>query len=175
MKSKHPSDSLNIQTELIMPGHANPLGNLMGGNLLSWMDVATGVSAMKHSGCISVTAGVDNVSFRHPIKVGDVVIIKSFVTRAFNTSMEVFCEVKIQNIQDQTEVTSHTAFFTFVALDKYGNRVKIPEIIPQTEKEQKLYDGSLRRREIRLLLAGKIKPNETTSLKSMFVDDILGE
>jgi acyl-CoA hydrolase len=168
MKIKKPSDSLNIHTELIMPGHTNPLGNLMGGNLLSWMDVATGVSAMKHSENISVTVGVDNVSFKHPITVGDVVIIKSFVTRSFKTSMEVFCEVKIQNIQDQTEVVSHTAFFTFVALDKEGNRVNVPTIEPQTDEEKELFDSSLRRRELRLVLAGKIKPKEAYSLKDIF-------
>lgn len=167
-KSKSPSESLNIQTELIMPGHTNPLGNLMGGNLLSWMDVASGISALKHSGHISVTASVDNVSFKMPIKVGDVVIIKSFVSRAFNTSMEVVCEVFIQNMDAGTETLSHQAFLTFVALDKLGNRVIVPEIIPNTDIEKHLFDGALRRRELRLVLAGKMKPSEAISLKGIF-------
>lgn len=169
MNSKHPCDSLNIHTELIMPGHTNPLGNLMGGNLLSWMDVAMGVSAMKHSGCISVTASVDNVSFKLPIKMGDVVVIKSFVTRAFNTSMEVFCEVKVQNIQSQEEVISHTAFFTFVALDKEGNRIIVPRLEPQSEFERELYDEALRRRELRLYLAGKISMDKARSIQDLFI------
>lgn len=169
MSAKHPSDSLNIHTELIMPGHTNPLGNLMGGNLLSWMDVATGVSAMKHSGCISVTASVDNVSFKEPIKVGDVVVIKSFVTRAFNTSMEVFCEVRVQDIQSQKETLSHTAFFTFVALDKNGNRMQVPTVEPQNEFEKDLYDAALRRRELRLYLAGKLSMDKAISIQDLFV------
>jgi acyl-CoA hydrolase len=169
MSAKHPSDSLNIHTELIMPGHTNPLGNLMGGNLLSWMDVATGVSAMKHSGCISVTASVDNVSFKKPIKMGDVVVIKSFVTRAFNTSMEVFCEVKVQNIRSQEETLSHTAFFTFVALDQEGNRIEVPSIVPQTDFEKELYDAALRRRELRLYLAGKLSIDKAMSIQDLFI------
>jgi acyl-CoA hydrolase len=167
---KHPSDSLNIQTELIMPGHTNPLGNLMGGNLLSWMDVACGISALKHSGSISVTAGVDNVSFRLPIKVGDVVVIRSFVTRAFRTSMEVFCQVYIQNYAEKKEELSHSAFFTFVGLDKEGRRIIVPSIEPQTDFEEKLYNGAERRREVRLLLAGKIQATEATYLKAFFQD-----
>jgi acyl-CoA hydrolase len=170
MKVRHPSESLNIQTELIMPGHTNPLGNLMGGNLLSWMDVACGISALKHCGCISVTAGVDNVSFRLPIRVGDVVVIKSFVTRAFNTSMEVFCQVYIQDYKHHKEELSHSAFFTFVSLDEKGNRIPVPPIEPETEFEQKLYNGAERRREVRLLLAGKIQAAEATQLKAFFRD-----
>jgi len=168
MEPKKPSYSLNIQTELIMPGHTNPLGNLMGGNLLSWMDVASGISALKHSWHISVTAGVDNVTFRLPIKVGDVVIIKSFVTRAFRTSMEVICEVYIQHIESNTEVLSHQAFFTFVALNKKGDRIEVPPILPETDIEKHLYEGALKRREVRLLMAGKIRPEDAPNLKSIF-------
>ena len=170
MQPRYPSESLNIQTELIMPGHTNPLGNLMGGNLLSWMDVACGISALKHCGSISVTAGVDNVSFRLPIRVGDVVVIKSFVTRAFNTSMEVFCQVYIQDYKHHREELSHSAFFTFVSLDEKGNRIPVPPVEPQTEFEKKLFNGAERRREVRLLLAGKIQASEATQLKAFFKD-----
>ncbi|MEZ5004238.1 MAG: acyl-CoA thioesterase [Chitinophagales bacterium] len=171
MLHKKPSDSLNIHTELIMPGQTNPLGNLMGGNLLKWMDVATGISALKHAGHIAVTAAVDNVSFKEPIRVGDVVTIRSFVTRAFNTSMEVFCEVKVQNIEKKTEILSHTAFFTFVAINENGESIPIPPITPETEQEKKLYDGALKRRELRLLLAGKIKAKDALSLQSFFIQN----
>jgi acyl-CoA hydrolase len=170
MTSRNPSDSLNIQTELIMPGHTNPLGNLMGGNLLSWMDVSCGISALKHCGYISVTAGVDNVSFRLPIKVGDVVVIKSFVTRAFNTSMEVFCQVYIQDYRNQKEELSHSAFFTFVSIDEQGKRLPVPSVEPQSDFEVKLYNGAERRREVRLLLAGKIQASEAPHLKAFFKD-----
>lgn len=168
MLTRKPSDSLNIQTELIMPGHTNPLGNLMGGNLLSWMDVACGISALKHSGKICVTAGVDNVSFKMPIKVGDVVVIKSFVSRAFNTSMEVYCEVSIQDYAEQKEKLSHNAFFTFVCLDSEGKAQAVPQVVPETEVEKKLFQSAVRRREVRLLLAGKIKANEAPHLKEFF-------
>ena len=168
MQAKKPSDSLNIQTELIMPGQTNPLGNLMGGNLLRWMDVAAGISALKHAGHIAVTVSVDNVSFKAPIKVGDVVTIKSFVTRAFNTSMEVFCEVMVENIELGTKILSHTAFFTFVSLDKEGNTIKVVPITPDTKQEVELFEGALRRREMRLILAGKLKADEAHSLQNLF-------
>jgi acyl-CoA hydrolase len=171
MLTRKPSDSLNIQTELIMPGHTNPLGNLMGGNLLSWMDVACGISALKHSGKICVTAGVDNVSFKMPIKVGDVVVIKSFVSRAFNTSMEVYCEVSIQDYAAQEEKLSHNAFFTFVCLDADGKIQAVPPVVPETETEIKLFQSAVRRREVRLLLAGKIKAHEAPHLKEFFKED----
>ncbi|MCP4120211.1 MAG: acyl-CoA thioesterase [Bacteroidetes bacterium] len=165
---KKPSASVNIMTELIMPGHTNPLGNLMGGNLLKWMDVAAGISALKHAGHIAVTAAVDNVSFKAPIKVGDVVTIRSFVTRAFNTSMEVFCEVRVQNIEKGLEILSHTAFFTFVALNEWGQGIPLPQIEPETTRERELYDEALKRRELRLVLAGKIKAKDASSLQSFF-------
>ena len=168
MNSKKSSYSLNIHTELIMPGHTNPLGNLMGGNLLSWMDVASGISALRHSGQISVTVGVDNVTFRLPIKVGDVVIIKSFVTRAFKTSMEVICEVYLLNIETNKEVLSHQAFFTFVALNKAGERIDVPPVEPESDIEKMLFESALNRREVRLLLAGKIRPDDAPNLKSIF-------
>lgn len=168
MQLKKPTDSLNIQTELIMPGQTNPLGNLMGGNLLRWMDVAAGISALKHAGHIAVTVSVDNVSFKAPIKVGDVVTIRSFVTRAFNTSMEVFCEVMVENIEKGTKILSHTAFFTFVSLDNKGNTIKVGGIQPESEQEQELFDGALRRREMRLILAGKLHADDAYSLHTLF-------
>lgn len=168
MQLKKPTDSLNIQTELIMPGQTNPLGNLMGGNLLRWMDVAAGISALKHAGHIAVTVSVDNVSFKAPIKVGDVVTIRSFVTRAFNTSMEVFCEVMVENIEKGTKILSHTAFFTFVSLDGDGNTIKVGGIEPETEQEKELFAGALRRREMRLILAGKLHADDAHSLHTLF-------
>ena len=135
------------------------------------MDVSCGISALKHAGHIAVTASVDTVSFKSPIKVGDVVTIRSFVTRAFNTSMEVFCEVKVQNIEKQLEITSHTAFFTFVALNEWGKGIPIASIKPETDQEFDLYEGALKRRELRLLLAGKIKAKDAVSLQTFFNDN----
>lgn len=165
---KKPSDSVNIHTELIMPGQTNPRGNLMGGNLLCWMDVAAAISAMKHAERICVTVSLDNVHFKLPLSVGDLVIMKSFVTRAFNSSMEIVCEVYIKNVKTQEEILSHQAFFTFVCLDDNNKPMTVPGIIPETSEELKLHEGALKRRELRLLLAGKIKPQDANHIKSLF-------
>ncbi|HMV15827.1 MAG TPA: acyl-CoA thioesterase [Chitinophagales bacterium] len=166
------AETLNIQTELIMPAHTNPIGNLMGGHLLSWMDVCAGISAIKHSGGISVTAGLDNVSFNLPIKMGDIVILKSFVTRAFNTSMEVICEVFIKNIKTQEEVKSHEAFFSFVGIDFQGKPIRCAEVLPVSDREKELYESALRRRELRLINAGKLSPKDAVLLRKELFDDI---
>lgn len=169
MATRAMSDTLNVQTELIMPGHTNPMGNLMGGNLLSWMDVCSGISAIKLSRNIAVTASLDDVSFKLPIKVGDIVTLRSFVTRTFNTSMEVICEVFIKNIHNNEEVKSHEAFFTFVALDSFGRPTHTDEVFPETDREKELYEQALERREFRLVKAGKIQLSETTVLKNKLI------
>ena len=171
MESRKVIDTLNIHTELIMPAHTNPIGNLMGGHLLSWMDVCAGISAIKHSGGISVTASLDNVSFNLPIRMGDIVILKSFVTRAFNTSMEVICEVFIKNIKTQEEVKSHEAFFSFVGLDFQGKPIKCIPVVPETERELQLFEDAQVRRELRLINAGKMNPKEAVFLKREFFDE----
>ena len=157
-----------VTTEMVMPNDTNPLGNLMGGNLLRWMDIAAAISAYRHSESNAVTAAVDNVSFTHPIKLGDIVTITSKVTRAFNTSMEVHLEVFAQSARTGNELKSNEAFYTFVALDADGNKKQIPQIIPETEEGQRLYDGAQRRRELRLVLAGRIKPSDATAIKELF-------
>lgn len=171
MEGKHPSESVNVQTELIMPGHTNTQGTLMGGNLLRWMDVAAGISAMKHAGHPTVTAAVDNVSFRLPIRVGDIVTIRTFVTRAFNTSVEVFCEVTVENLEQRQRKLSHTAFLTFVALNEWGQGMPMPPVVPESDQERQLYEGALKRRELRLVLAGKLKPSEALSLQSFWAEN----
>lgn len=171
MQPRKVSETLNIHTELIMPGHTNPIGNLMGGNLLSWMDVCAGISAIKHSGGISVTASLDNVSFRLPIKMGDIVILKSFVTRAFKTSMEVICEVFIKNVKTLEETKSHEAFFTFVSLDFETKPILVPEVIPETDRERDLFQSALQRRELRLINAGKMNPKDAIYLKRELMKD----
>ncbi len=172
MEGRKVSETLNIQTELIMPAHTNPIGNLMGGHLLSWMDVCAGISAIKHSGGISVTASLDNVSFNLPINMGNIVVLRSFVTRAFNTSMEVICEVFIQNIKTQEEVKSHEAFFSFVSLD-FNNTtpIKVRPVIPETEREKQLFEDALNRRELRLINAGKMLAKDSIYLKKEFFSD----
>lgn len=156
--------------ELVLPNDTNPLNNLMGGRLLHWMDIAAAISAQKHCNNIVVTASVDNVSFRHAIKLGDVITIEAKVTRAFSTSMEVRLDVWAENIPSGTRVRSNDAFYTFVALNKEGKPIAVPEIEPETETEKKLFEGALRRRQLRLILAGKMKAHDATELKALFLN-----
>lgn len=156
--------------ELVLPNDTNPLNNLMGGRLLHWMDIAAAISAQKHCNNIVVTASVDNVSFRHAIKLGDVITIEAKVTRAFSTSMEVRLDVWAENIPSGTRVRSNDAFYTFVALNKEGKPIAVPEIEPETESENKLFEGALRRRQLRLILAGKMKAHDATELKALFLN-----
>jgi len=168
MKAKYATDSFTIMTELVLPNDTNVLFNLRGGKLLHWMDIAAAIAAQKHSNCTVVTASVDNVSFENPIKLGDVVTIEAKVTRAFNTSMETFIEVWAENYKDQTKIKANEAYYTFVALDKKGKPTKVSPIIARTSEEKRSYDLALRRRELRLVLAGKIKPEEAPELKAVF-------
>jgi acyl-CoA hydrolase len=168
--TKSPKESFTIMNELVLPNDTNPLNNLMGGRLLHWMDIAAAISAQKHCNNIVVTASVDNVSFRHAIKLGDVITIEAKVTRAFSTSMEVRLDVWAENIPSGTRVRSNDAFYTFVALNKEGKPISIPEIEPETETEKKLFEGALRRRQLRLILAGKMKAHDATELKALFLN-----
>ncbi len=163
--------SKTVFTQLIMPNDANPLGNLMGGNLMRWMDIAGGICAGRHSNCHVVTVSVDNVSFKEPIKVGDVITINAKVTRAFNTSVEVFIEVFTTSLPTDIPKKSNNAYFTFVALDADTLKpTKIKPVLPLTEDEVKRYEGALRRRDLRLILGGKMEAKDATDLRQFFRD-----
>ena len=170
MKSapKKASESFTVMNELVLPNDTNTLNNLMGGRLLHWMDIAAAISAQKHSNHIVVTASVDNVSFKKAVKLGDVITISAKVTRAFTTSMEVRIEVWTENIPTGEKSKSNEAYYTFVALDNSGKVAKVPELIPETEEEKNLFDHALRRRQLRLILAGKMKAKDATELKALF-------
>ncbi len=157
--------------ELVLPNDTNMLHNLMGGRLLHWMDIAAAITAQKHCNRIVVTASVDNVSFKQPIKLGDVVTIEARVTRAFNTSVEVRLDVWAENVPSATRNKSNEAYFTFVALDAEGKTVAVPELVPETTEEKELYAGALRRRQLRLILGGKMQPNDALELKALFFSE----
>ena len=167
-KHKTPSESATIMTELVLPNDTNTLNNLMGGRLLHWMDIAAAIAAQKHSNRIVVTASVDNVSFSAPVRLGEVITMKSKITRSFNSSMEVFIEVTAENIPEGKKVMTNSAFYTFVAVDQGGRPIDVPEVKPETAEEKELYAGALRRRQLRLVLAKKMKPEDATELKSIF-------
>lgn len=169
MEPKKPSDSEIIMTELVLPNDTNLHGNLMGGRLMYWMDIAAALSASKHCSSPVVTASVDNISFETPIKLGNVVHISAKVSRAFNTSMEVHMKVWGEDLTQQFKYKSNEAYYTFVALDPHSKPKKVPTLVPVTEEEQKIFDGALRRRQLRLILGGKMKPDEAKELKALFV------
>ncbi len=165
---KNCADSLVTMTELVLPNDTNTLNNLMGGRLMHWMDIAAAIAAQKHSNRIVVTASVDNISFSNPVNFGNVVTLEAFVTRAFNSSMEVFIRVTAEDIPSGKKSETNTAFFTFVAVDQTGRPIDVPELIPQTDFEKELYDGALRRRQLRLVLGKRMNPEDANELKSIF-------
>ena len=167
-RSKPVSASLVRMTELVMPNDTNPLHNLMGGRMMHWMDVVAAISAGRHSNAVVVTASVDNVSFSEGIKLGNVVTLEAQVTRSFRTSMEVHINVWAEDIPQGTRFKSNEAFLTFVALNSAGEPIVVPEAEPESDEDRRLYDGALRRRQLRLVLAGRMQPHEAQELKSIF-------
>ena len=166
---KTPKESSVIMTELVLPNDTNVFGNLMGGRLMYWMDIAAALAALKHCAMPTVTASVDNISFENPIKLGNVVHIEAKVSRTFTTSMEIHISVWGEDALLQHRYKSNEAYYTFVALDHSGKPSKVPQVAPETEGEKRLYDGALRRRQLRLILGGKMKPGDATELKALFM------
>jgi acyl-CoA hydrolase len=166
--NKMASESVVVMTELVLPNDTNTFGNLMGGRLMYWMDIASALAAMKHSGAPVVTASVDNISFKNPIKLGNVVHIEAKVTRAFTTSMEVHIKVWGEDVIQQHKYKSNEAYFTFVALDSASKPQQVNQLIAETAGEKELYEGALRRRQLRLVLGGKMKPEDAQELKAIF-------
>lgn len=171
MKAKHPQETFVVMSELILPNDTNTLGNLMGGRLMHWMDIAAAIAAQKHCNCPVVTASVDNVSFNNPIKLGNLLTIEAKLTRSFHTSMEVFLRVWGEDLSAQYRYLSNEAYLTFVALDPNGRPRKVPELVPDSEEEKKMFDGALRRRQIRLILGGKMKPEDAGELRALFIKE----
>lgn len=167
---KTPQDSFASMMEIVLPNDTNSLHNLRGGKILHWMDICSAISAGRHAEAVVVTVSVDHVSFQNPIKMGDVVTITSKVTRAFNTSIETKIEVWAENLPTKTKYQCNTAYYTFVALDSNSKPKKVAPIYPQTPEEQKEFDMAVQRRELRLLLAGRIKASEATELQSLLQD-----
>ncbi len=168
LKPKTAKESVVIMTEIVLPNDTNTFGNLMGGRLMYWMDIASALAAMKHCGAPVVTASVDNISFKFPIRLGNVVHIEAKVTRTFNTSMEVHIEVWGEDAILQQKYKSNQAYFTFVALGSNGKPMPVAPLIPETESEMLLFEGALHRRQIRLILGGKMKPQDAGELKALF-------
>ena len=168
VKQRTPKDTYATSARIVMPNDTNTLGNLMGGNLLNWMDISAAISAHRCSRRICVTAAVNNVSLKKPIKLGDIVTIHAEVTRTFSSSMEVFMRVHVEDHVTGEQQLCNEAMYTFVAVDQLGAPIAVPEIVPETAEERERFDGALRRRQLRLVLAGKMKPSDATELKALF-------
>jgi acyl-CoA hydrolase len=139
--------------ELVMPNDTNPLGNLMGGRLLHWMDMCSAIAAQRHCNRSVVTVSVDSVQFRESIKLGEVVVIEGEVTRAFRTSMEVAMEVYAENLRTGSRRLCTTSYYTFVAVDSDGKPIPVQPILTETDAEKDRYEGAERRRAMRLSMA----------------------
>ena len=170
MKAKTPSESRTITTDMVMPSETNHLNHLFGGELLARMDRAAYITARRHSRRIAVTASVNHVAFNTAIPVGSVVTIEAQISRTFKTSMEIFIDVYIEDRISGIRTKANEAIYTFVAVDDTLKPVEVSPIEPETEIEKQRYDAALRRRQLSLVLAGKMKPSEADELKALFED-----
>lgn len=168
MQTKTPKDSLTIYTDMVLPSETNPIGNMFGGELLARMDRAASIAARRHSRRIVVTASVNHVAFNKMIPLGSVVTVEAKVSRAFSSSMEVYMDVYIEDRESGERSLSNEAIYTFVAVDEMGHPVRVPELIPETEIEKSRFVAALRRKQLSLVLAGKMKPKDATELKALF-------
>ena len=168
MEPKSPQASKTIMTDTVLPSETNAIHTLFGGELLARMDRAASISAQRHSGQIVVTASVNHVAFKHAVPLGSIVTVEAKVSRAFKSSMEVYIDVWVDNKTSKKSVKVNEAIFTFVAVDDKGTPIAIPQLVPESEVEIQRFEGALRRKQLSLLLAGKIKAQEATELKALF-------
>lgn len=143
------SESKSDMIEIVLPNDANPLGNLLGGRLMHFIDISGALAAHRHSRSYVVTASMDHIDFVAPVHVGDMLILKSSVNRAFSTSMECGVKCYVENYISGTRRHIGTAYLTFVAVDRHGNHVPVPPIVPETSDEMRRYEDAGRRREQR--------------------------
>lgn len=171
IKAKTPSQSATINTEVVLPNDTNHVGNLFGGKLMQWVDITAAIAAQRHCGRVVVTAAINHVSFDNPIKQNSIVTLEAKVSRAFNTSMEVFVDVLVENTVTGARTKCNEAILTFVAIDQNGSPLHVPPLTPETETEKKRFEGALRRRQLSLVIAGRMKADDATELKALFIKD----
>jgi acyl-CoA hydrolase len=162
---KKANQSLAVQTKMVLPSDTNPLNTLFGGRLLAWMDEIASISAHRHCGRVVVTASINNVSFDKPILAGEIVTLEAKVSRAFTSSMEVFVDVYVEQSSGKREKCNE-AIYVFVAIDQNRNPIDVPALIPESIEEKDRFDSALRRKQLSLVLAGRMKPEDANELKS---------
>jgi acyl-CoA hydrolase len=171
VKAKFAKESFSITTEMVLPNDTNHIGNLFGGRLMQWVDIIAAIAAHRHCKRVVVTAAVNAISFTKGIRAGSFITLEAKVSRAFGTSMEVFIDVFVEDPVTGEREKYNEAIFTFVAVDQNGSPLPVPELMPETEEEKRRYDSALRRRQLSLILAGRMKPDDATELKALFVKD----
>ncbi len=168
MEPKTPEQSKTTLTDMVLPGETNPLNNLFGGELLARMDRAASIAARRHSRRIVVTASVNHVAFNRAVPLGSVVTVEAKVSRAFKTSVEVFIDVWIEDRESGHKTKANEGIYTFVAVDETGRPVTVPQLVPETALEKERFAAALRRKQLSLLLSGKMEPSQATELKALF-------
>ncbi|MDG1349896.1 MAG: acyl-CoA thioesterase [Crocinitomicaceae bacterium] len=168
MKTRKAIDTLSIATKVVLPNDTNTLGNLFGGELLAWMDVIASVSAQRHCRRVVVTASVNHVSFKIPIKQASIVTLEAKVSRSFYSSMEIIIDVYVEDQVTGEREKCNDAIYTFVAVDQNGGPIQVPELIPESKEEIERFDAALRRKQLSLILAGKMDPSKASELKRLF-------
>ncbi|GGG39287.1 acyl-CoA thioesterase [Croceivirga lutea] len=169
MHTKTPSESRTVMTDMVLPSETNPLNNLFGGELLARMDRAASIAARRHSRRITVTASVNHVAFNRSVPLGSVVTVEAAVSRAFRTSMEIYIDVWMEDRISGEKVKANEAIYTFVAVDEQGTPTEVPGLEPESTLEKERYAAALRRKQLSLVLAGKMQPNDATELKALFI------
>lgn len=169
-KIKKASDSLTVMTNIVLPNETNSLRNLFGGELLAKMDRCASISAARHCKRRVVTASVNHVSFNHPIPEGGIVVLESKVSRAFSTSMEIYVDVWLDDVINDKKIHTNEGIYTFVAVDEYNKPVPIPQMEPETDMEKERFDAALRRKELSLILSGRMKAADSVELKKLFTE-----
>ncbi len=156
-------------TQIVMPNDTNQMNNLFGGQLLSWMDRCCAIAAHRHCKRQVVTSTINNVAFKNAIPHGAIVTIEAKVSRAFSSSMEIIADVFLEEQRPNgSRVKANEGIFTFVAVDQLGNPINVPKIEPETDLEKERFASALRRRQLALIIAGKMEPEEATELKALF-------
>lgn len=168
MKSRKAKDTEAISTHLVLPNDTNIHNTLFGGKLMAWIDIVASIAARRHCNREVVTASVNHISFDKPIKLGDTVTLKAKVSRAFNSSMEIFVDVYVEDSYSDEKMKANEAITTFVAIDQNGRAIEVPKLIPETEEEKSRYEGALRRRQLSLILAKRMQPKDASELKALF-------
>ncbi|HEX7869499.1 MAG TPA: acyl-CoA thioesterase [Chryseobacterium sp.] len=171
-KIKKASESLTVMTNIVLPNDTNQLRNLFGGELLARMDRCASISATRHCERRVVTASVNHVSFDHPIPEGGIVVMESKVSRAFGTSMEIYVDVWLDDPINHKKIQTNKGIYTFVAVDEFNRPIPIPQMEPETELEVERFDAALRRKELSLILSGRMKPTDSVELKKLFSGEI---